>query len=63
MVGLFFGLSYAFGDHVANWIRNSEKVFTFVVVVAGVCVLMIWWLRRRPPGSADKANQPAETLV
>ncbi len=32
VVGLFFGLSYAFGDHVAKWIRGSEVVFTVLAI-------------------------------
>ncbi len=47
VVGLFFGLSYAFGDHVAKWIRDSEVLFTVVAVVATVAGLLAWWLKRR----------------
>ncbi|HTU26841.1 MAG TPA: DedA family protein, partial [Pirellulales bacterium] len=79
VVGCFFGLSYAFGDKVAAWIRSSEIVFTIVVVIAAVGILLAWWLRRRwgpgqlqPPGrngstpengSGGSANRQAETLV
>jgi membrane protein DedA with SNARE-associated domain len=47
VVGLFFGLSYAFGDHVAKWIRDSEVVFTVVLGIVAVCVLVAWWMKRR----------------
>jgi membrane protein DedA with SNARE-associated domain len=63
VVGLFFGLSYAFGDHVAKWIRGSEVVFTVVVVVAVVALLMVWWVRRRRQRGTGNVNQEAETLV
>jgi membrane protein DedA with SNARE-associated domain len=78
VVGLFFGLSYAFGDRVAKWIHDSELVFT-AVFVAAAGVLLAWWLRRRrhrgpgstvsgagkePDGGSDgSANRQAETLV
>lgn len=34
VVGLFFGLSYLFGDEVAHWIRKSELTVTVVVLLA-----------------------------
>ena len=34
VVGLFFGLSYLFGDHVARWLHDAElKVTLFVLLV------------------------------
>jgi membrane protein DedA with SNARE-associated domain len=61
VVGLFFGLSYAFGDHVAKWIRGSEVVFTVVTTVAVVAVLVAWWVKRRhdrnrPGASASRVG-------
>ncbi len=61
VVGLFFGLSYAFGDHVAGWIRRSEILFTVIVVVATISLLLAWWFRSRwsggrKPGSAGGAG-------
>ena len=47
VVSLFFGLSYLFGDNVKIWIRDSEKVFTAVVVGAVLVGLLIFWIRRR----------------
>ncbi len=77
VVGLFFGLSYAFGDHVAKWIRDSEVVVTVVAGIAVMAVLLAWWLKRRHdrtgPGASTgeagnepdggSANRQAETLV
>ncbi len=65
VVGVFFGLSYAFGDRVAGWIRKGEGVFTVLVVLAVVGGLLAWWVRRRlnrsgPPAPAGVAD---ETLV
>jgi membrane protein DedA with SNARE-associated domain len=65
VVGLFFGLSYAFGDSVAGWIRKGEGVFTVLVVLAVVGGLLAWWIRRRlnrsgPPAPAGVVD---ETLV
>ncbi len=48
VVGLFFGLSYAYGDRLTRLIRQSEIGLTVVVVVAVVAVLGVYlWKRRR----------------
>ena len=41
VISLFFGLSYAYGDRVAGWIRDSEIGVTVVVVLAVVAVLTV----------------------
>jgi membrane protein DedA with SNARE-associated domain len=58
VVGLFFGLSYAFGDKVAKWIHGSEVVLTAVICIAMAGVLVVWWLRRRRDhGAGDPARE------
>jgi membrane protein DedA with SNARE-associated domain len=78
VVGLFFGLSYAFGDKVAKWIHDSEIVFTAVISIATAGVLLVWWLKRRrnrnrvpvgeigngpDEGSGGPTNRQAKTLA
>jgi len=51
VVAVFFGLGYAYGDHVTalfQLIRRSE-IGLSVAVVTGVCVVVLyyWWRRRR----------------
>ncbi|MGD9724232.1 MAG: DedA family protein [Pirellulales bacterium] len=51
VVGLFFGLSYAYGERVAGFIRDSELGLTVLValVAAGVGGVFLWryyWRRR-----------------
>ncbi len=50
VVGLFFGLSYAYGEQLTGLVRRSEIGFTVAVVVVGVCAVLsyfIWKHRRR----------------
>ena len=46
VVGLFFGLSYAYGERVAGWIRDSEVGLTVLVAIAAVAVLGVFLWRR-----------------
>jgi membrane protein DedA with SNARE-associated domain len=41
VISLFFGLSYAYGDRVTGWIRDSEIGLTVVVVLAVVTALAV----------------------
>ena len=44
VVGLFFGLSYAYGDQVTRLIRRSELGVTLAVVVAvGAVLCFFFW--------------------
>ncbi len=48
VVSLFFGLSYAYGDRVAGWVRDSELGLTVVVVLVATAVVgVIVWRRYR----------------
>jgi membrane protein DedA with SNARE-associated domain len=48
VVGLFFGISYAYGDRLTVLIRRSEIGFTIAVVVGVAAVLgYFFWKRRR----------------
>ncbi len=51
VVGLFFGLSYAYGEHVVGLIRRSEIGLT-VAVILGVAAVVCYfvWKRRRARG-------------
>ena len=46
VVGLFFGLSYAYGEQVAGWLRDSEVGLTVAVVLTVVLVLCYFLWRR-----------------
>jgi membrane protein DedA with SNARE-associated domain len=48
VVGLFFGLSYAYGDRLTSLIRQSEIWLTVTLAVAaGAAVAFYLWKRRR----------------
>jgi len=45
VVGTFFGLSYAYGEHIARILRHAEVTFTLVVLL--VAAFAILWMIRR----------------
>ena len=47
VVGLFFGLSYAFGDQVVDWIRDAELKVTLAVLLIAVVVGGYLYYRHR----------------
>src|SRR3954466_13806900 len=47
VVGVVFGLSYLFGEQVADWVRHAEKRATIVVVLIVAAVLGILYYRYR----------------
>jgi membrane protein DedA with SNARE-associated domain len=47
VVGLFFGLSYAYGDRVTGMLRRSEIGFTVLIVAAVAIVAVLYYVRRR----------------
>lgn len=49
VVGTFFGLSYAYGEHIARVLRDAEMTFTLVALVV-VGIVVLWLLRRRRAG-------------
>ncbi|MEX0978849.1 MAG: DedA family protein, partial [Pirellulales bacterium] len=58
VVGLFFWLSYAYGDRLTNLIRQSEIWLTLTVAIllcAAVCYYL--WRRRRRKGAATPEPQ------
>ncbi len=60
VVGLFFGLSYAYGDRLTRLIRQSEIGLTVVIAVAVLAVLGVWyWKRRRRKPAATTDAEPA----
>ncbi len=46
VVGVFFGLSYAYGERVAGWVRDSEIGLTVVVASVAACMLGVFLWRR-----------------
>jgi len=53
VVGLFFGLSYAYGERVTDWIRDSEIGLTVLVAGVAVCVLCVFLWRRYRRGKDE----------
>lgn len=47
VVGLFFGLSYAYGDRVIDIIRRSEIGVTVAVIIIACVLTCIYFIRRR----------------
>jgi LPXTG-motif cell wall-anchored protein len=61
VVGLFFGLSYAYGDRLTRLIKQSEIGLSVIGVTAALAVLGVWlWRRRRKRLLAAVSEQPAE---
>lgn len=47
VVGVFFGASYLFGDHVARWIRDAELTVTLVVLLIVLVAGLLVYRRHR----------------
>jgi membrane protein DedA with SNARE-associated domain len=47
VVGLFFGLSYLFGDHIARWVRDAELKVTLVVLLVVLIAGLLIYRRHR----------------
>ena len=61
VVGLFFGLSYAYGDRLTSFIRQSEiwlTVTVAIVLCAAVC--FYYWKRRRRNEAQTPEPEEAE---
>jgi membrane protein DedA with SNARE-associated domain len=69
VIGIFFGLSYAYGEEIAHLIRNAEVGLTVAVAVVVVLAVGVYlWRRRRRrkliasgaelPPTKDEASQP-----
>ncbi len=64
VVGLFFGLSYAYGEHLTGLIRRSEIGFTVAVVLASVAVVCVFLVknyrkRKRTAMLEHEGREPA----
>jgi len=47
VVGVVFGLSYLFGEQVADWVKHAETRVTIVVVLILIAVLSILYFRHK----------------
>ncbi len=47
VVAVVFGLSYLFGEQVADWVKHAETRATIVVVLIVIAVLSIFYYRNR----------------
>ncbi len=58
VVGLFFGLSYVYGQRVAELIRQSELALTLIVVATvGITLLYLYWRRRKRLARMEEVRQ------
>jgi membrane protein DedA with SNARE-associated domain len=64
VVGLFFYLSYTFGDQIRKYIRRTEFVITALVVLAVVGVLIFFWRKRRrqSPAATESIESVSATV-
>ena len=54
VVGTFFGLSYLFGQQIAQWVWHVEVLLTVIAVVALAGVAFYLWRRHRQKLSEPK---------
>jgi membrane protein DedA with SNARE-associated domain len=60
VVSAFYGLSYLFGNVIAEWIHHTEVWLTILVLV-GLAIAGVVWLKRRWMAKLEAGNgQPAE---
>jgi len=75
VIGVFFGLSYRYGETITRWIRQAEVLLTVLVVLALIGAGIYFWRRHRrkqaeteqeqgeaPRPSADHAKETAEEM-
>ncbi len=60
VIGIFFGLSYAYGEQIAKSIRDIEVVLTIVVAVTVAALAIFFWrrhCRKRARATVEAALQ------
>ncbi|MBN1396183.1 MAG: DedA family protein [Pirellulales bacterium] len=63
VVGTFFGLTYIFGEHIAELFKRAEVWLTGAVLVAVACAAFYWWRRRRKTAARlNKVDQQEESV-
>jgi membrane protein DedA with SNARE-associated domain len=61
VIGVFFSLSYFFGQSVLLWIQRGEKLFTFVAIAVVVVAGAVWFVYyRREKRKSLEATRPPE---
>lgn len=67
VVGLFFSVSYRYGDSIAHYLSDAERALTLVVLAALLVAALFAWRRRRlggetpSDGQGDVASPPNAT--
>lgn len=56
VVGLFFSLSFFFGEHITSILRDAEKTFTLVLLLVGLGTFL-WWYRNRRKTLLDRVTE------
>jgi MYXO-CTERM domain-containing protein len=57
VVGLFFSVSYRYGDSIARYLSDAERALTLIVLAALLVAALFAWRRRRsnaPPRGKDQ---------
>lgn len=47
VIGLFFGLSYRYGDQIATWVRNSQVGLTVILIIVAITVAVVLITRQK----------------
>ena len=47
VVGLFFGVSYYFGETITRWIKDAEYAATGLAVIVALVIIIYLWRRHR----------------
>lgn len=66
VVGLFFGLSFYYGEHIlklTDLIRGYEITFTIVVVVIALVVGVFWWKWSRRRAALETTVENGDSLT
>ena len=58
VVSTFFGIAYAYGKEIAQWIREAEYAFTLIVLLVVGCVVLWFYRQQRQKAMMKKHDCP-----
>lgn len=59
VVGIFFAISYRYGDRFAGWLRQIEVLLTIIVLATVAVAIVYFWQRyRRQKQKGEKPEEP-----
>ena len=62
VIGLFFSLSYVYGEHIAEFIRSFGLLITGVFVVSASVFALVMYIRKRRQANAN-SPEPSENKL